>query len=534
MSTSKPEKSRRGFIKTIGGAVVGLIVGAGLGYSARGPTAGDGGATVTVTKTSGAPSGPGLYSIPNEGDTVHERLMNAMKFVIERDGLKGKELTIMHPGGGSAAYDAVKDEFERETGMKFVHAEVPVNEVFDEAIIEAVSKSGDYDFFSLQPTMLGDLVESGLVMPLTSHVNYFDNEFRGRPNGFIYPLDRIMPEYKGDIYGILQDGDVFTNYYMHLDKLNSPQEQEGFEKQYGYQLKFADTFREYLDIGEYFYRPDEGFYGISELRSALRCYIVWFVYYSSKKFPTMLPFDENMNPLLESQEGINATEEFVEAAKYMPEENPSWDYHQVYTESAAGNIFQEIQFPSLSNRLNDPAESKVLGNWGTAVVPGSKVTGPEGKEIILKRTVQGAGWILLTSNFSKMKDLATLYSMWLTSPEKIVTASTAPGSWMDPCRYNQVGPNAHPKMKQARGPILEKYDLNASIAAPVLCGIRGGMEYATTLSRNLHATMLGTYDPAECMERTAREWQGITDDIGRNEQIESWKKYMGNYPTLIV
>ena len=219
----------------------------------------------------------------------------------------------------------------------------------------------------------------------------------------------------------------------------------------------------------------------------------------------------------------------------MPEETPSWDFQPVTQAFASGKIFHSFYFPSAANVYNTPDVSEVAGRYIVDVVPGTKVEGPGGKEIILKRTVQGAGWALMTSNYSDKKDFATLYSMWLTSPEKNVIASSTPGSWMDPCRYNQVEPNADPREVKARSAkVLEVTLTSAQIATPVMCGILGGMEYATTLSRNLHATMLGTYEPAECMEMTADEWQDITDEIGREKQIEAWREFMNFYPTAIL
>jgi ABC-type glycerol-3-phosphate transport system substrate-binding protein len=134
-----------------------------------------------------------------------------------------------------------------------------------------------------------------------------------------------------------------------------------------------------------------------------------------------------------------------------------------------------------------------------------------------------------------MKDFAALYCMWLTSPEKSAVAVSAKGSWMDPCRYNHAGESADPRVLEARGVIIPPFLKNASIAVPVVgSGIRGGNEYATTLSRNVHAAMQGTMDATESMERTAEEWDEITDRIGREKQIDAWRAYMKFYPTAIV
>ena len=530
---SKDEKydvSRRSFLKTVGTAVVGLAVGAGIGYGVY-PTINPSGVEKTVTVTTGEGPG-GITSIPVEGKEPHERLMNAMMHVVERDGLKGKDFTVMHPGGGSACYASVKDKFDG-TGLNFVDAEVPLNEIFDKTMLEAVSKTGDYDAFSLQPMMLGDVVESGVVIPLDDYIKWFDNRFHGLPDGYVYPLDYIMAEYKGKKYLAPQDGDVHA-LYLRTDLLNDSANQDSFEQQYGYPLKPAETIQEYQNHGEFFNNPDEDFYGLGEFRSLERCYIVWFTYYSSMKYPNMLPFDENMDSLINSNEGIKATEEFVESLKYMAAEVPSWDWQVGYQMYSNGQVYASINFPSMSNINNDPERSKIIGKWAADIVPGHKVKGPDGKEILLRRSVQGAGWGILVSNYSKMKDFSALWALWFTSPEISSIAVSFPGSWMDPTRYNHVGPNADERVMKARGPILEKFEQNASICVPVVSGIRGCFEYNTTLSRNLHITMLGEMDPVECMERTTEEWNEITERIGKEKQVEAWKEFMNAYPTTIL
>ncbi len=522
-------------MKTAGAGVVGLAVGAGLGYSVssmegKGPAA-------TVTVTTGGPAGAGIFSIPVEGDTVAERCMNAMKFVVKRDNLAGQELVVMHPGGDVGNYDANVPEFESGTGMKFKHSEVPLNEMFDKAMLEAVSKTGAYDVFSLQPAWIADIVESGLVIETTPYERYFDNRVSGEPDGFIYPMDRFMAEYKGKRWAIVHDTDLFFTY-MNLNFLDDENEKEAFEKQFGYKLAAPDTWQQYIDIASHFYRPDQNLYGAVELRSVDRGYINWFAYYSSKKYPCAFPFDDDMRPLITGTEGVKATEEFLESLKYMPKETPSWDFQPGYAVFYRGEAALTFNFPSLANQVINPEISKVVGKFTTSVVPGSIVKGPDGTDILLRRTVQGAGWVHFVNNYSKKKDLAMLYAMWHNSPEKGPIAVAVKGSWKDPSRYNECGPNADPRIIETRAPrysrVAETTLDSARFAVPVIAGIRGAFEYNLTLSKNLNSAMLGLMDAETALRKTAEEWEKTTDRIGRDKQVEAWRALKKWYPTAIT
>ncbi|WP_455277355.1 twin-arginine translocation signal domain-containing protein, partial [[Eubacterium] cellulosolvens] len=234
MSESK-KISRRSFMRTAAASVVGLAVGAGIGYSVSrmegvGPTQ-------TVTVTTGAGAGEFPFNIPVEGDTPAERAINAANKLLEQNPeWKGSELIIAHPGGYGPGYDAMKDEWEQRTGTTLVHADIPVNELFDKVMVEAVSRTGGYDLFCIQPMMVSDLAAAGVLYQLDDASKWFDNREHGKPDGYIYPLEYIMPMYGGKLWGYVHDGDVFTTYY-NKSWMDESGEKEGFEAQYGRPLE---------------------------------------------------------------------------------------------------------------------------------------------------------------------------------------------------------------------------------------------------------------------------------------------------------
>jgi multiple sugar transport system substrate-binding protein len=530
MSESK-KVSRRSFMKTAAASVVGLAVGAGIGYSVS--RMGGAGPTETVTVTTGTGAGEFPFNIPVEGDTPAERAINAANELLEQNPeWNGSELIIAHPGGYGSGYDAMKDEWEQRTGTKLVHADIPVNELFDKVMVEAVSRTGGYDLFCIQPMMVADLAASGVIYQLDDASKWFDNRQHGKPDGYIYPLEYIMPMYAGKLYGYVHDGDVFTTYY-NKEWMDESGEKEGYEAQYGRPLETAKTIREYLDLAEWFTRPDDNKWGNNENREVNRNYIYFWAYFNSREYPNKYPFDDDMNPTITDNKSIEVAEAFVEAVKYMPPGHLSLSGITTYESFAQGLIFENINFPSAANKYNDEA-SVSRGKWITDVIPGWYVEGPDGKEVLLRRSVQGAGWVSSVNNHSKKKELAVLFAQYLTDPQKLILAHLAPASWHDPCRYNAVGESAPTELKDNRGPLLPPFEKNASIVTPVVSGIRGATEYNTVLSKNLHAAMLGTTDPATALEDTAEKWQDISERLGKDKQIEDWLKYKKWYPTVLI
>ena len=57
--------------------------------------------------------------------------------------------------------------------------------------------------------------------------------------------------------------------------------------------------------------------------------------------------------------------------------------------------------------------------------------------------------------------------------------------------------------------------------------IPGTFEYWDILDKNLSATMSGELTPQEALDRTAQTWEGITDRLGRDEQLEYYQNAIG-------
>jgi multiple sugar transport system substrate-binding protein len=65
----------------------------------------------------------------------------------------------------------------------------------------------------------------------------------------------------------------------------------------------------------------------------------------------------------------------------------------------------------------------------------------------------------------------------------------------------------------------------ASRAVPGGTGLPGDAEYLQALNQNLWLAAAGKLTPREAMQRTAREWEAITNRLGRAQQIAHWRAW---------
>jgi len=189
--------------------------------------------------------------------------------------------------------------------------------------------------------------------------------------------------------------------------------------------------------------------------------------------------------------------------------------------------------PSLARTIEDP-KVKSKGRWATCPIPGYWVTTPDGKKIVNRRSVNLASWSQGVSNHSKKRELACCLAAYNTAPDSLIKAELAPATWHDPCRYNAVGVNAPKELRDVRGPVLDYFEESASIFTPMVQSMLGATEYNVTLSKNLHAAMIGTIDAVKALENTVKQWEEITERYGREKQIKSWLALKSFYPTTVL
>ena len=102
----------------------------------------------------------GAYAQDADLATIHERAAAAAKALTEG---RSVTLTILHPSGSLGNVKPVADAFTQATGIGIAYLEVPLGEINQKVLLEAVSKSGSFDLALPASFGVPDLVESGIL-----------------------------------------------------------------------------------------------------------------------------------------------------------------------------------------------------------------------------------------------------------------------------------------------------------------------------------------------------------------------------------
>jgi multiple sugar transport system substrate-binding protein len=172
-----------------------------------------------------------------------------------------QELVILWAQWAPSDYlQTLSQGFTRETGIKVRVEQVPWNS-FGDVFFEAMRrKDPKYDMVVGDSQWLGKGATNGFYVNLTSW-------FKAHKVGDIMTPASVVgyaeyPQGTGRYWGVPLEGDAMGFVYRR-DLFEDPKEKEAFFRKYGYDLVVPSTWAQLRDIAEFFYRPDQGFYGVN-------------------------------------------------------------------------------------------------------------------------------------------------------------------------------------------------------------------------------------------------------------------------------
>ena len=137
--------------------------------------------------------------------TIHESAAAAAKKLAEG---RSVTLKILQPSGSLGNVKPVADKFTEATGIKFEYLEVPLGEISQKVLLEAVSKSGSFDLALPATFGIPDLAESGILVNLDQYAQKYEPADYQKD-----ALYTIGDYYKGSLYGYQTDGDTYVMFY---------------------------------------------------------------------------------------------------------------------------------------------------------------------------------------------------------------------------------------------------------------------------------------------------------------------------------
>lgn len=457
-------------------------------------------------------SGTGVFAQTGDLATIHETTAAKAK---ELAGGRNITLKIMQPSGSLGNVKPVADRWTETTGINIDYLEVPLGEINQKVLLEAVSKSGSFDLALPATFGIPDLAESGILVNLDQYAQKYE------PADFQKDaLYTTGDYYKGSLYGYQTDGDTYLMFY-NKEWLDNPDERKGFADKNGYELKVPDTWEELDAMMAWFHRPDQNMYGGALFRTQYFIAWEWWGRFHAKGY---YPLADDLTPQINNDAGVAALEELVAASKHLYPGAHTNGLFENFEAFGQGDKFANIGWGGTQKFLNSE-KSRIRGKLAFGDMPGGMVD-----NALLRAPYFNWGWNYVVSSVSREPEIAYLFSLYACSPAMSTVAVRDPGGYFDPFRGAHYEDAEIEKVYTRE--FLEAHRHSMSNSIPDLY-LKGQGEYFDELRVNIAAAEAGSKMPKAALDDCAASWERITRRMGSRSQEVQWRFLKSIYPAGI-
>jgi multiple sugar transport system substrate-binding protein len=440
---------------------------------------------------------------------------------------------------GDAGHNLAPYEFWAEDfanmGINVQVTSVPFEGVYEKLKTEFVAGTGAFDVVTFYPSYIGDFAGNGYLLPL--------DDLMGREPASVWdpnqedvlaPFRELYNKFGGQTYALTIDGDVLAFMYRE-DLFEDEGERAAFQERYGRELNPPATWDEYLEVGEFFTR-DAGeelagetlaqpFYGSAEFAKRGFSY-AWFMNRAASK--GVVPFDAQMNATINSEEAVEALQNMIDSLENAPPDVMNFGYDELRDAFIKGRLAMVVQWTDVPKKAADPNESEIAGMVAVGRVPGSS----QGGEIV-HRSMMPVGRVVAVAADSRNPEAAYCVAKHIAYNRSLEDVSTSL-TGLDPYRQSHLeNPQAYAQLMGEEN--AEKYleGLRHALADgyPDIF-IPGAAQYQDALDLQVNRALAGQQGAKQALDAVAKEWDRITNQLGRDRQVEFWSQALESYRNL--
>ena len=438
-------------------------------------------------------------------------------------------------------------EWEAQTGGHVQLQAFAFGDLFEKIITELQTGTGNYDVLIFPADWAGDFMAPGYLEPIPEDVwNSLDPED-------VLPLyaDRITG-WGSTRYALPYDGDSHMMYYRKdLVSPTSPYAAD-FEAKYGYPLDEPKTWKEYIDIATFFNGMEvetagekAAIAGVAEaMRRNAQSYWVFLShaagYAKVPGNPCFFFSCDDMTPQVNNPGWARALTEYVSLVDLGSPDMINWDVADTRIQFPAGVSVFNIDWGDVGPISIDPNRSVIGGQVGFSVLPG----GEQYWDYVTKQWVTPdsgvnrapfiafGGWIIGVSKDSKVKDAAMDFARFMARPELVKVLSVSPDTGINPARSSQLDDvemwvKAGFDQASAEDYLQAIRDTIDDPNAVLDLRITGSAEYLQTLDVEIARAVAGEVTPQEALDNVAKQWNEITERLGRDNQLAQYRAAVG-------
>jgi len=421
------------------------------------------------------------------------------------------------------------------------------------ATIRVVTPSWADTIPKIKESIIDDKINYDIFVTMTSWSGFLfsNNTIEPIPQWAKDKLDwkDILPIYKKNIlswngvdYAYPYDGDC-VNLYYRKDIFSNEQYKEKFQREYGYELLPPKTWNQYKDIAKFFTGWDwdndgKVEYGIAESR--LKGYGTILQFFTQAAAYTKYPNDkayyfdsDTMKPRINNPGFVKALEEYIELMQYAPHEIYKFSPRDVRVNFIGGEVAMCVDWANTGTMAQNAKESIVKNLVGYSQLPGlEKAYNSQTKKwdtLFNSPSSISGNWVLLVNKNSKHKQLAIDFAAHMSSKKITSDLVTRGDSGVNPSRYSHFENNfdlwdKHGFSKESAKKYLATLQQalnNTNVMTDLR--IEDSEKYYNVVSLYIDKAIKKELTPKQALDKAAKEWDIITNSIGREKQSKLYK-----------
>lgn len=439
-------------------------------------------------------------AIGEQGQLPEDAILQAVQ---ELKAGKEIQLKLLYPQGCLTNIRPVADIFTKVTGVKISFIKTTVDDINTKIFIDTAAQKPSFDVALPATFGIPDLAEAGALADQTMYADKYEKHFNYEPS-----LYSLGDRYKHAFYGYQTDGDAYLAFY-HKDCMEDPDEQKRFADTYGRPLTLPKSWEQFDQLMEFFHRPNEDKFGGCLFRTPDYIVWEWWIRFHAKSY---FPVQNDMTPNIDNSAGVEALEDLLRATQYQHPSvrtNGLFDNWRLYAE---GKCMANIGWGGTQKYLNNK-NSMMKDRMLFAPTP--------------QISYFNWGWNFVTSKFSIHKEIAYLFSLFATIGKPSRMAIQDQTGFFDPFREEHYQDQKIEKSYSKEFLIAHKKAMRTAIPDFYL---KGQGRYIQTLKENIMSAVEKEISPQEALSFTAKQWEMITEEEGRDRQIDQWLFLKKQYP----
>ncbi len=433
-----------------------------------------------------------------------------------------------------------------KTGGTVELQEFPFGDLFEKIRTGFISGASPFDIIIYASDWAGDIMGPGYVLEVPQKVQ----DQVGY--GYLIPTyrDRIL-SWGGKVYGLPYDGDAHMMYYRR-DLLTDPKWQAEFKAKYGYDLPAPpNTWKQYYDVAEFFNGKEidgQVIYGAgTAFKRKAQSYWTYLgvaaAFAKAPDDPAYFFDPDTMEPRINNPGFVEALKLYVSLSKVGPPDVINWDVGDIRGNFPAGKLVLAIDWGDVGPLAADVNSSVVVGKWGSALEPGTEKYWDSRRGEWVDATKETGnlnqapflafgGWVQSVTKTTKNPECAFDFAAFMGNQNMSQLLVTYPGSGVNPHFFSDLN-NLEPWLKigmteqEAQEYLNAVRDIINHPNAVVDLRITGAAEYFDALDTQLARAVAGEVDAQTALDEVAKQWNAITDRLGRDQQKKQYREMLG-------